>query len=341
MNTIKNFLLAILGTLALSCADEFIPDNRELNENMADFEAAWTRVAAVYPYMEFKNIKWDSIYTVYQPLFEEAWGDDFYLVLRDMLYELKDGHIWYETENGSRVYPYVVPRYFKDKHSFSPFVVRKYFDKALKLTESSTVEYEILPDNIGYAFLSNFEESHLTFEFPGVLQYLRNTRSLILDLRQNRGGNRHNITNVVARFLTDSLQDPDFYKLGVLLPASHIRPQGPFTYTRPVVVLIDGGTFSAGEGFVERMKQISNVTVVGDTTGGGSGGSDTSGTESQGEYILPSGRVIFITTYDQRRYDGIPWETLGIAPDIRVEQTEDDIKRGRDKQLEYAIDMLK
>ena len=44
---------------------------------------------------------------------------------------------------------------------------------------------------------------------------------------------------------------------------------------------------------------------------------------------------------DFGRYDGLPWEWLGIPPDIRVEQTETDILAGRDKQLEYAIEMLK
>jgi C-terminal processing protease CtpA/Prc len=44
---------------------------------------------------------------------------------------------------------------------------------------------------------------------------------------------------------------------------------------------------------------------------------------------------------DMRRYDGLPWEWLGVAPDILVEQTKEDLENGKDKQLEYAIEMLK
>ena len=51
--------------------------------------------------------------------------------------------------------------------------------------------------------------------------------------------------------------------------------------------------------------------------------------------------MIHVGTLDSRRYDGLPWEWIGIAPDVRIEQTEVDIEAGRDKQLEYAIDMLK
>ena len=113
-------------------------------------------------------------------------------------------------------------------------------------------------------------------------------------------------------------------------------PQGPFQYTNPVVVLINGSTFSAGEFTTEILKQLPQVTAVGDTTGGGSAGSG-----AEGLYTLPSGKSIEIGFIDFRRYDGLPWEWLGVAPDIRVEQTEADILAGRDKQLEYAIDMLK
>jgi C-terminal processing protease CtpA/Prc len=114
------------------------------------------------------------------------------------------------------------------------------------------------------------------------------------------------------------------------------QPAGPFQYTNPVVVLINGSTFSAGEFTTEILKQLPHVTAVGDTTGGGSvGGGDAS------LYFLPSGKSIEIGFIDIRRYDGLPWEWLGVPPDIRVVQTEADILAGRDKQLEYAIDMLK
>jgi len=105
--------------------------------------------------------------------------------------------------------------------------------------------------------------------------------------------------------------------------------------------LINGSTFSAGELCTEIMKQLPNVTAVGDTTGGGSAGSQDNPPNARGEYYLPSGKMIYIGTIDLRRYDGLPWEWRGVPPDIRVVQTEADIKQGRDKQLEYAIEILR
>jgi len=329
-------ILSVLCLLLIFSCKDLVVTEPESNLNVEDFDAAWNRINDVYPYLEFKKINWDSIYTVYRPLTEVAQGDEFFLVLRDFLAELKDGHVYYRTKGGGEVYPYYSKRHFKDRHAYSPFVVRKYFDKELRLTESTSVEYEILPGNIGYAFLSDFHEDYLINEFPGVLEYLKNTRGLILDIRQKRGGNYQNIEAVVTRFLTEPLERNDAYTYGEKWVLPPFQPSGPFQYTNPVVVLINGSTFSAGEFTTEILKQLPHVTAVGDTTGGGSvGGGD------EGLYFLPSGKSIDIGFIDIRRYDGLPWEWLGIAPDVRIEQTEEDILAGRDKQFEYAIEMLK
>lgn len=340
MRKIDCLFFVLPVTFFVSC-ENMIVTPPESNQNVEDFEAAWNRVNSVYPYLEFKQIDWDSLYTVYRRQAENARGDEFYLVLRDMLAELKDGHVYYCTEGGGRVYPYYPQRHFKDRHAYSPFVVRKYFDKELILTESGTVEYEILPDNIGYAFLSDFHEDYLINEFPGVLEYLKNSKGLILDIRQKVGGSGANVNAVVSRFITSPLEKPDYYVLGEEWDLQPFQPEGPFTYTNPVVILINGSTFSAGEYCTEVMKQLPNVTAIGDTTGGGSAACEDYFPNAKCDYYLPSGKMIEIGTCDLRRYDGLPWEWLGIPPDIRVVQTEADIKAGRDKQLEYAIDMLK
>jgi hypothetical protein len=330
------FILSVCCLTAFFSCKDFVVTEPESNLNVEDFEAAWNRIRDVYPYLEFKNINWDSIYTVYRPRAENAKGDEFYFVLRDFLAELKDGHVYYRTNGGGEVYPYYPQRHFKDRHAYSPFVVRKYFDRELRLTESSSVEYEILPGNIGYLFISDFHEDYLINEFPDVINYLKNTQGLIIDIRQKRGGDYRNVEAVVSRFITAPLEKPPFYWYGQLADLLPFQPAGSFTYTNPVVVLINGSTFSAGELCTEVLKQLPNVTAVGDTTGGGSVGSG-----EEGLYFLPSGKSMEIGFIDLRRYDGLPWEWLGVPPDIRVEQTEADILEGRDKQLEFAIDVLK
>ena len=220
-------------------------------------------------------------------------------------------------------------------------MVRTYIGKELRLTESRSAEYEVNADNIGYIFLADFGENYLVNEFPDILDYLKNTKGLIIDIRQKRGGSFPNIEAVVTRFMTEPMDRPKYYRLGEQVDLPQFQPRGPFTYINPVVVLINGSTFSAGEWTTEILKQLPNVTAVGDTTGGGGVVSSNATLQTAGEYKLPSGRIVYIGTEYLERYDGLLVEWLGVPPDIRIEQTEEDINNGIDRQLEYAIDMLK
>jgi carboxyl-terminal processing protease len=161
---------------------------------------------------------------------------------------------------------------------------------------------------------------------------------LILDIRHNNGGATDHVETIASRFITSTLEKPEGYVLGQLVLPQPIKPQGPFQYVNPVVVLINGVCVSAGDYFPEVMKQISTVTVVGDTTAGASAAATM---DAPAQYELPSGKKIYVGTTDLRRYDGLPWEWIGVAPDIRIEQTKEDLANGKDKQLEYAINMLK
>ncbi|MBT8381628.1 MAG: hypothetical protein KJO59_04670, partial [Ignavibacteria bacterium] len=111
------FILSVCCITSFFSCKDFIVTEPESNLNVEDFDAAWNRINDVYPYLEFKNINWDSINTVYRPLAENAKGDEFYLVLRDFLAELKDGHVYYRTNGGGEVYPYYPERHFKDRHA--------------------------------------------------------------------------------------------------------------------------------------------------------------------------------------------------------------------------------
>ena len=216
--------------------------------------------------------------------------------------------------------------------------MRNYFDKELQLTEEYRIEYEIISGNIGYIYIGTFDPDYVVNYFSEALDYVKNTKALILDIRHNNGGSYQNMEAAVCRFITDSLELPEFRILGELIPLPPFEPKGPFQYVNPMVVLINGVCYSTGDIFPEIMKQIPTVTLVGDTTAGGSSGSTSS---APAEFELPSGKKIFVGTTDWRGYNGLPLEWVGCAPDILVEQTEEHILSGRDKQLEFAINLLK
>jgi hypothetical protein len=337
MVRINVMLLLSLAILLISC-EEMIVKTEESKLNVEDFNAAWERVNTVYPYLELKKINWDSLYLVYKPMAEQAKGDEIYSVLIDMLGELKDMHASVGTEGGRLIETYHGPRWLKDKYSYNPIIVRNYFDRELKIIAEGNIEYEIIPGNIGYIYIGSFNVEYLKDPFNKALSYVKDTKALILDIRHNNGGSTQHVESIVNRFITSTLEKPESYLLGELIVSTPFKPQGPFQYINPVVVLINGVCVSAGDYFPEVMKQISMVTIVGDTTAGASAGASL---EVPAQYELPSGKKVFIGTLDMRRYDGLPWEWIGVAPDILVEQTREDLENGKDKQLEYAIKMLK
>lgn len=336
MSKIKLSIL-ISSVIIFTDCENIIVNQAESNFNVEDFEAAWARVNTVYPYLDYKQINWDSLYTVYKPQAEQAKGDENFAVLIKMLGELKDMHIHVKTIGGQPISTYYAPRWVKDKFAFDPIVVRNYFDRKLSITGDGRIEYGIIPGNIGYIYMATFDDNYLQNYFSEALNYVKDTKALILDIRHNNGGSYQNLVAVVSRFITSPLEKPEYYLLGELIPLPPFEPQGSFQYINPIVVLINGVCYSTGDIFPEVMSQISTVTLVGDTTGGGSSGSTSA---APAEYRLPSGKIIFVGTTDWRRYDGLPYEWIGVPPDILVQQTKEDIKNGIDKQLEFAIAML-
>ena len=323
-------VLLLAGTLA-ACSD-YLVNNPHQDNNVADFERAWAITDSVYPYFQFKRINWDSIHTVYTPRAEMAQGDEGFQLLFDLLAELKDGHVDLRTQSGQEVRTYTPPRTDRDRMTFDPHLVHKYFTEDLKVAGGNRMEYGILPDGNGYIRIVTFENGSWIYEFNNVLAYVKDTRGLIIDVRDNGGGSTNMSDIMVSRFITSPLPYYPIYIKGKPQNIPALQPSGPFTYTKPVVVLINGVCFSTTESFAEMMRQIQNVTVVGDTTGGGGGAPEY--------FSLPSGREIRVSTKDLCRYDGLPVEWNGIPPDIVVMQTRDDVKNGHDLQFERAIRLL-
>lgn len=334
---LKLFLSLLSFLFTISCNEMFVNPSSEDN-NIEDFEAAWKRVDEVYPYLEYKNINWDSLYIVYRDRAEKIQGDEIYHLLVDMLGELKDRHVYVKTDGGEYIPTFSPPRWLKDKYSYSPVVVRNYFQQGLKITGEGHIEYGIADGEIGYIYIGTFDGNYVGKYFARALDHVRDTRSLIIDIRHNNGGTYQNLVTVVSRFISSPLAKPEYYVLGKQVMLDPFVPEGDYQYLKPVVVLINGVCYSTGDIFPEVMKQIATVTVIGTTSSGGSSGSTT---QAPAEFELPSSKKIFVGTTDWRAYNGLPLEWVGCSPDITVEQTAMDIENGRDKQLEYAFEYLK
>lgn len=323
-------ILFISFITILSCDSS----NEPQNENIQDFEFVYETIENYYPFIEFKQINLDSIYEQYLPLFENATKTEMKTILINFLAELKDGHA-NVYEGKIPVYGYQIPRYEKDKESFDIKTVRSYFNKDFKRF-GDLFKYEILPDNIGYIYYSEFSENPMEYEkFDLILDYLKNTNGLIMDIRHNQGGNNSSGRYFIKRLISSSLESTQWTKKGGgFYPIETYEPEGEYQYIKPIVLLVNGVSFSSSEGFANLCKKASHITVIGDTTGGGSGVPEI--------FTLNNSNVkLRIPIRCEMRYDGKHYEWNGIIPDIIVSQTKEDIELNKDKQLERAIEFLK
>jgi C-terminal processing protease CtpA/Prc len=111
----------------------------------------------------------------------------------------------------------------------------------------------------------------------------------------------------------------------------YIEPSGsPYTYTKPVVVLTDRGSYSASTFFALAAKAMDTFTLVGDKTGGG-GGLPNGGQ-------LPNGwryRFSISQSYD---LDKINYSEEGVEPEYYKKFNWNNLDK--DEILDFAIEYL-
>ena len=196
---------------------------------------------------------------------------------------------------------------------------------------------------------------------------LKDTDALIIDVRGNTGGNLSS-TRLVSYFsgpprvVVALFSRPYLEKLGHPVTARDVQDApkvlGAYTdaaifaavsrngggavfmtedlrkkeYTKPVVVLIDHNTGSAGEGFAWQMKRMTHAVLV---------GRETAGVLLSGEeFALPHGWKIVVPVDGLWGADGADFRDRPVAPNTLVHWTRADMCSDRDPDLEKALELL-
>lgn len=103
--------------------------------------------------------------------------------------------------------------------------------------------------------------------------------------------------------------------------------------TAPALILTNHSTACAAESFVSYFKLSGRARIVGKTTFG-------SGAEAMIR-DLPLGGKMWLATTCSKLIDGSEYVNVGIAPDITVEKTANDIYEGTDRTLIKALEILR
>jgi hypothetical protein len=300
-----------------------------------NFEALWKILDENYCFFEYKRVDWNKVYSEYSQRVSNSMNNEsLFLLLNEMLQELRDGHVNLYT-------PFDVGRYwqwFEDyPRNFNEDLLRDYLGSNYAI--SGGVRYKILEDNTGYMYYGNFSFGLGEGNLDYIIDKLSICEGIIIDVRDNGGGLLSNVDRLAARFMNErTLIGYIQHKTGrghndFSEPfARYIEPSTRLRYQKPVVVLTNRSCYSATNDFVNAMRYCPNVTILGDKTGGGSGLPFHS--------EIPNGWSVRFSASPVLDA-GMQHIEFGIEPDISVNLQEQDVQAGKDTLIEEARKLLK
>ncbi len=334
----SNILVLLILVLAAGCKKTFVggEPGDSYSEN---FDVLWNDFDKFYSYFEYKNVNWDSLYTVYKPLADGAGSDqELFNHMSAMLEHLHDGHVNLYTPFDQ--YRYTV---WKDAYpeNFDREVIQQNYLSDVSLPDNSSAYLTGTIDHtVGYIWIESFARNADSYKnLDQILRDFESLDGLIIDIRNNGGGSDVHSKYVASRFLTEKkIYRLYRYRNGTdhddftAYYEDYLKPRG-FYYPKPVVVLTNRRVFSSAEDFVLAMRQGTNVTFVGDNTGGGAG--------NPVFRELPNGWLFRLSRW-QSVIPGsmMHYEDVGLAPDIRVDISESDSENGRDTILDTALQVI-
>jgi carboxyl-terminal processing protease len=195
-----------------------------------------------------------------------------------------------------------------------------------------SVTGEMLQGDLAYVTITTFGDS-TSSDLHRILKELmaQHPKGLILDLRNNGGGYLTTAIEVASEFIGDGVIMYEQYGDGTRQTYS-AKPGGLATEI-PMVVLVNNGSASASEIVAGALQDLDRAQLVGVTTyGKGSVQNWIPLADSQGavrvtiaKWLTPKERTI---------------HKVGLTPDMVIERTPDDIKAGKDPQLDAAKGLL-
>lgn len=186
-----------------------------------------------------------------------------------------------------------------------------------------------------YVPLGSFISDEIVKNFDALFERISRAKGLILDVRENGGGNSDNGYAIIG-YLTDrplmgsrwktrqhlpsfsAWGQSDGWHEGGLMTVQPVEGKRPFL--GPVVVLIGPGTFSAAEDFLIPLHYNHRATLVGQPTSGSTG--------QPLSISLPGGGTAFICTKWDTYPDGREFVGIGVMPDVEVYPTQAEIAAG-------------
>ncbi len=177
-----------------------------------------------------------------------------------------------------------------------------------------------LPGNIGYLRLGGFADMPAAkATIDAAMRLLSQTRSLIVDLRANGGGDSDTVDYLLGYFfaklteVTGAIQR--IHGKDVVVHDFTPGAVGAPRYVgKPAYVLIDHDTISGGEMFAYDIKTLHRGTIIGRASAGAAMGLGSK------PYFLSEHLSISVPDAVTRNpYTGTNWKGVGVLPDVTID----------------------
>ena len=208
----------------------------------------------------------------------------------------------------------------------------------LRISNYEFERVERLAGNIGYLKLNGFVDAERGGAVAaGAMAFLANSDGLVIDLRQNTGGEPSMVALLASYFFSGTVH---LYDLAYRIEGTKDEDvtqvwtapyvPGQRYLDKEVYILTSPRTFSAAEEFTYDLHAVKRATIVGETT---AGGANPGGPYRLGDHFyagIPRGRSINPVTKTN-------WEGTGIEPDVRTPE-QDALKIAHRMALQHLIE---
>lgn len=306
------------------------------------FDAMWTVMNEHYAFFDLHGVDWDARRRMAPA--PDASDEELFEAMKAALTGLDDGHVQLIAGPLGYFSPSLAPDWMPDpelERSDLNQIARDTIGVDLTAVDRTGLEYGLRDDGIGYVLIRGmstdpaFGQLGSTLarkSFGDMVNALADAKAVIIDVRYNPGGDDATAFAYAGHLTPDpvlALTKRTRQGAGWTDPIEAVvQPLQP-RLDQPVILLTGRLTGSGAEIFTMALREMPQVTVMGENTGGGL--SDILGV------TLPNGWLFGLSNQDYRTPDGSSYEGGGLPPDIAVPTDGGALVRGQDPVLEAAI----
>ena len=205
------------------------------------------------------------------------------------------------------------------------------------------INSRVLPSGLGYVRFSNFLGG-LENGILAAIDRMKDTPGMIVDLRNNGGGSLATSSTLISKFLSEPEKGARVLTrtgkpitvafIPVIKLETELKGSQENAYAKPLVLLTNENSASASEIFSSTLQDLGRAAVIGQRTCGCLLG-------YLGYADLPGGGQLAYSEIGFVSPKGKRIEGEGVAPDIEIKLTREDILLNRDRTLEAAEALLK